>query len=61
MKTKNTENIICPYCGYEDLQSYEYGLEDDDNVIIYCLECDEEFEVYCNIEVRYSTKKLKEK
>jgi len=51
-----TENIVCPYCGCEHGDSWEYNLDSTDTVIE-CYDCGEEFYAYREIEVTYSTKK----
>ena len=50
-------NAVCPYCGYEELSSWELNMGDGDKEIIVCEECNKEFEVNCVIDVTYSTKK----
>lgn len=50
-----TRNIVCPHCGYEDVDSWEYDKDDGE---IECSACDEEFVYARIIMVSYSTKKL---
>ena len=40
-ETTGTENIVCPYCGWEDVDSWEAPNEDKH---AYCPECDKTFE-----------------
>ena len=51
-----TDEIVCPYCGYEFGYSYEYDdgyLEDCG--LVECGECDKEFYAIRNISITYST------
>ena len=52
---KNTRNIICPYCGYEDTDSWEHEADRDE---IECTECDETFKYEREITIDYTTKKI---
>ena len=55
-----TDEIVCPYCGYEFNDSYEYG--DDDTVdigLVECQECEKEFYTTRNFIITYSTIKAK--
>ena len=53
---ENTSEIICPYCGYELADSFEFS---DDSFEINCYDCENTFSVERNIEVTYSTSKAK--
>jgi hypothetical protein len=54
-----TDEIVCPYCGYEFSESYEFGDGfDEDLDIIDCGECEESFYASRSIMVNYSTEKL---
>lgn len=50
-----TDEIICPYCGYQFQDSYEHG-EYSDN-ILECGDCEKNFSFEKNISVSYSTSK----
>lgn len=50
-----TNEVVCPYCGYEHNDSYEYSEFDDE---FECNGCSEIFIMERNIEITYSTKKL---
>jgi hypothetical protein len=50
-----TPFIICPYCGYEDFDSFEYRYNDGD---INCSCCAKQFHYERNVDVMYTTKKL---
>lgn len=52
-----TDEIVCPYCGYEFMDSWEFRPESD---IIRCYECDKAFEYERIIDVTYCTTKKDE-
>lgn len=52
----NTDEIVCPYCGYEDTDSWEQTPETD---IIDCRDCGKKFLYNRDVLVTYTTKKLK--
>lgn len=52
-----TDEIVCPYCGYEDVDSWEYS----DDGVAECPDCDREFEYLRNIRVTYTTEKINNK
>ena len=55
----HTDEVICPYCGYEFSDSWEFnGTQDEQHVE--CDECGKEFFLYVIITVNYTTKKKKE-
>jgi uncharacterized Zn-finger protein len=56
LKHECTDEIVCPYCGYEFEDSYEFGNEEDLG-LIEC-DCGEEFYATMSIEVTYSTKEV---
>ena len=47
-----TDNITCPYCNWEDEDSWEL---DENSAELICGSCGEEFVVERNIQVTYST------
>lgn len=53
--TEYTNNIICPYCGNEDTESYEYHNNDGETN---CNYCGEEFYYRRDIEITYCTRKI---
>lgn len=55
MEHLNEENIKCPYCGFEDYDSWEF---DQDKGTTECGDCGEEFNVTRDIEVTYSTSRI---
>ena len=54
--TNYTLNITCPYCGYEDLDSWEVDCEDGEEVEQECGSCEKEFYATRSITVDYSTR-----
>ena len=54
MNHRNEDEIKCPYCGYEDKDSWEMH---DDSGTWYCKECTEAFDVERIVSVTYSTYK----
>ena len=52
-----TDEIVCPFCGYEVGDSWEYGNGDEDIGLIECGRCDKEFYTTRNISVCYCTEK----
>lgn len=59
-ETCYTNLITCPYCGYEDSDSWEvFGPYDSECTEINCADCDQEFKVAQHIKVTYSTEKKK--
>lgn len=54
-----TEEIVCPYCGYEFSDSFECNVNEDEESIIECGECGKEFYVIKNISISYSSFKPK--
>ena len=54
-----TDEIVCPYCGCEFSESYEFGDGfDEDLGIIECWECEESFYASRSTIVSYSTEEL---
>ena len=50
--TTLTDEIVCPWCGYEQSDSWEYPDSDDKCM---CGDCERTFEMYREIEVSYTT------
>lgn len=51
-ETMNEDEIICPYCGYRDSNSWEY---DEGDYMLHCENCEKEFYVNAKVEILYST------
>jgi len=48
-----TDEIVCPYCGYEHSDSWEMG----DQGEIECEKCGKTFEYWVETQVHYTTKR----
>lgn len=55
MKHEYENNIKCPYCNWEDGDSWEFG---EDYGTATCGSCSKEFNVTRNVEVTYSTSRI---
>lgn len=53
---KYTDEIVCPWCGYEERDSWDYPNSDDD---IKCPECGKVFSMERQTEVLYNTERKK--
>lgn len=49
-----TDDVVCPYCGYEHSDSWEFS---DDCCDIQCCFCENTFEMVRNVSVTYSSSK----
>lgn len=45
----------CPYCGFEDYDSWELGIDEDCECVTSCPSCGKDYGVMKNIEITYST------
>ncbi|AFK87433.1 MULTISPECIES: hypothetical protein [Thermoanaerobacterium] len=52
--TFQTEEMICPYCGYANPDSFEFGDNEGERE---CENCGKMFEYTREIEIRYTTTK----
>lgn len=53
-----TEQIVCPHCGYEHEDSWDFYLNADDNSVrLFCYRCDKPFMSDREVEVTYTTRK----
>ncbi len=52
-----TNNMVCPYCGHEQTDIYEYkgAYEDDNPIRVDCQECEKEFESSCYVSYSFTT------
>jgi len=56
--TKNESHIICPHCGYEFKDSWEYVAELNQHAqTISCHSCGKEFECEMQVSTTYTTTK----
>ncbi len=51
-----TDEVTCPYCGYEFMDSWEF--EGEDIGELHCDGCEKEFIAHRNISISYSTSKV---
>jgi hypothetical protein len=56
--TDFTNNMVCPHCGYEDGDCWEYGMKDGEELQTECHSCGKKFSVTCYISINYSTEKV---
>ena len=45
----------CPYCGFEDYDSWELGIDEDCECVTSCPSCGKDYGVMRHIEITYST------
>jgi hypothetical protein len=55
-KREDNGDFICPYCGTEDYDAWEYS---SDNEVVECKICDSEIEYERHVEVTYTVKPVK--
>ena len=59
--TEYKDDIVCPYCGYEFTDSWEFNdTQDEQHVDCQNCNCEKEFLLYVHISVDYTTRKKKE-
>lgn len=58
---EGTDEIVCPYCGYEFRDSWEIFLDGECIATLDCPECEKEFSVKPNWDVTYYSSKIEEK
>lgn len=54
-----TDHIVCPYCGHEDIDSWEIQPSEEDLGLIECCACGKHFYAQRIITIEYSTEKAK--
>jgi DNA-directed RNA polymerase subunit RPC12/RpoP len=54
-----TDEIVCPHCGYEFNDSYEFFQHNNEDAEVQCYECDKEFIVGRYIDIKYNSYKKK--
>ena len=57
IKHKYTKEIVCPYCGYEFSDSWDYSSDLEDIGLIDCENCDKSFYANRIVTINYSTEK----
>lgn len=55
-----TDNIVCPWCGFEDRDSWDYEFRQG-KTECWCADCGKEITVFENISVSYTSHKGHEK
>ena len=53
---ESTSNIVCPYCGWEDMDSWEFGEQDGE---MQCGSCKKSFDVEPYVSISYTTSRKK--
>lgn len=56
-ETSHEDRLICPYCGYDEDEYWEY---DDECGTVYCGRCEKEYKYTRHVEITYSTEPLKD-
>lgn len=51
-----TKEVVCPYCGNEQSDSWEYGYDEEEHEVD-CDHCERSFMMYVNTSVSYSSKR----
>lgn len=54
-----TNNIICPFCGHEDKDSWEVELDNEETLLFECGDCEKEFYATKSVTIDYSTEKAR--
>lgn len=57
LDTEHTSHITCPYCGYEDRDSWEWNEGEEGDGEHECASCGETMTVSRHVHVTYSTSK----
>ena len=58
---ESTDELVCPHCGSEQSESYEFFHGNDEDTTASCGECGSEFAASRCVSVTYSSKPLKQK
>lgn len=56
--TDYTNTPICPWCGHDHYDAFEWGMENGEYEKHDCDSCGKTFEVSCSINVSYCTEKV---
>lgn len=54
---ESTCEIVCPWCGHEFMDSWEYESNEEEIGLVECQHCGKELYAYRNITIDYSTEK----
>ncbi len=55
-----TSDLVCPYCGNKESDSWEYRESDGFTGEIECGRCEKHYKYETHVDVTFSTKKIKE-
>ena len=55
--TQFTRYATCPYCGYEDKDSWELHIDREEEIDDDCAKCGKTYLVSCCFDITYSTQK----
>ena len=55
ISTTRTDNAICPHCGYEDCDSWEWAQHNEEDQDVECGNCGKGFHLHIDYEVKYTT------
>ena len=58
--TDYTRYVTCPYCGYEDDDSWEINFDGENDLTIQCDKCEKDFIVHQDIDITYCSRKKEE-
>ena len=61
MNNQYTSNIVCPWCGRIDQDSWDHHIDDGESIEIECETCLNLFNATMTMTIEYSTEKIKEK
>ncbi len=54
--TMYTREIVCPHCGRQFTDSWEFNMDDGEEIDVECRYCEKEFVVTCDVTVTYSSR-----
>ena len=54
------DRITCPYCGWENQDSWEFGGRQEEPLDVECGECERSFVVTMYVEVSYTSRPIEE-
>lgn len=57
IECEGTDEVVCPYCGYEFEASWEFFQDHSNTTDIECMGCDKTFECEQEVVVSYTTSK----
>lgn len=57
INTQYTDDVVCPYCGYESSDSWEYLKDRRSYKVITCADCEKQFSLTITYIATYSTER----